>query len=402
MGFPKRTGAILICLAAAAASKAQAPSSAPAADDPDRQRAFQLYGQHKMPEAVPLLETVTDRYPTDTAAHEALGVALVSLAATENSPTAAKADRLHARRELLRARELGDTSDLSRIMLAGIPENGETAQLSAKPEVDAALREGEAAFSRADWAGAIAAYSRAWQQDSSSRLAALYLGDTYYRVKDMERAGEWYAKAIQVDPNQEVTYRYWGDALLAQGKIREARAKYIEGIAADPYRATSLAGLHKWLLETSLALKKPPVTLPAAPSVAANGKTTISVDPDIPGKNGAAGAWLMYSLERTLWRKGKFQSEYPGEGAYRHSLKEESSALTAVIDTYRDLSGKDPSQRDDSLERLVKLGDEGLLEAFVLLVHADSQIVQDFPAYRDAHRDKLIEYLDEYVVPPAP
>jgi tetratricopeptide (TPR) repeat protein len=268
--------------------------------------------------------------------------------------------------------------------------------------VDAALREGEAAFARADWPKAIEGYSRAWQLDSTRPAAALYLGDTYFRMKDMDRAGEWFAKAIQVNPNQETPYRYWADALLAQGRLREARTKYIEGIVADPYRSTSLAGIHKWLSESNLSFKKPPVVLPGAPQLDDNGKSSISVDPATLGRRDAGAAWLMYSLERAVWQKGKFLTEYPGEKTYRHSLKEETAALSMVIAVYREQAGKDPGKRDDSLERLVKLGDEGMLEPFMLLGHADAQVAQDYPAYREAHRDKLIGYLDEYVVPPAP
>jgi len=402
MRIQTRAGAIVLCLVAPGAIKAQPAPGTIGADDPDRQRAFQLYAQHKMPDAVPLLQTLIVRYPTDAAAHEALGVALLSLSATENVAAKAKADRLSARRELLRAKDLGDTSDLSRILLAEIPENGELPPLAAKPEVDAALRDGEAAFARADWPNAIKGYSRAWELDATRPAAALYLGDTYFRLKDMDRAGEWFAKAIQVDPNQETPYRYWGDALLAQGRMREARTKYMEGIVANPYRSTSQAGMHKWLSENLLTFKAPPVALPAAPETGQDGKTTISVDPALLGTSNSAAAWLMYSIERTLWQKGKFSTEFPEEKSYRHSLKEETSALTRVITVYQEQISKDPGRRDEALERLVKLGDEGMLEPFVLLAHADAQIAQDYPAYRQTHRDKLLGYLDQYVVPPAP
>jgi tetratricopeptide (TPR) repeat protein len=396
MRYRKRICTIVPCLLATIAIAAQSAHGAGPANDPKRDRAFQLYGQHKLPEAVPLLENVITRFPTDVAAHEALGVALVSLATTETDAAKATADRLYARRELQRAKELGDTSDLSRILLAEIPENGEVRQLSANPGADAALREGEAAFARANWPAAVTAYSRAWSLDPNRPAAALYLGDTYFNMKDMDRAGEWFAKAVRVAPNQETAYRYWGDALLAQHKMREARAKYIEGIAADPYRSTSLAGVHKWLSQNSLAFKKAPVALPLGPQSGANGQTTIAVDPN------AGPAWMMYSLERTAWRQRKFSLEFPDQKSYRHTLKEETSALQMVIHAYQELSSKDPSKRDESLERLVKLGDEGMLEPFVLLAHADAQLAQDYAAYRDAHHDKLIGYLDEYVVPPAP
>ncbi|HEV2699999.1 MAG TPA: tetratricopeptide repeat protein [Steroidobacteraceae bacterium] len=406
MRLPKRAAAIALWLFASSAIHAQAPSGSSAVDDPDRQQAFQLYRQHKLPEAVPLLETVVSRYPTDTAAHEALGVALVSLAATEKDDAKAQSDRVQARRELLRAKELGDTSELSRVLLAEVPEKGERTRPSAQPEVDAALRDGEADFARADWSNAIAAYSRAWELDPSRQITAVYLGDAYFRTKDMDRAGEWFAKAVQIDPNVEVPYRYWGDALLAQGKMREARAKYIEGIVADPYRPTSMVGLHNWLAANELSLRKPPVELPAVPQVDAqpekNGKVSVTIDPAMFGKGSAGAVWLTYFIERSEWRQHKFQSEFPGEKSYRHSLKEETAAMTLAIAVYRELSAKGPGNGDESLERLGKLGDEGMLEPFVLLAHADAQLAQDYPAYRGAHRDKLIGYLEEYVVPPAP
>jgi hypothetical protein len=43
-----------------------------------------------------------------------------------------------------------------------------------------------------------------------------------------------------------------------------------------------------------------------------------------------------------------------------------------------------------------------MLAPFVLLTHADEGIAEDYNAYREAQRDKLIAFLDRYLVPPAP
>lgn len=381
-------------------SLAESPAAGLEASDPERQQAFQLYRDHRMPEAAEALERVVARYPADTAAHEALGVALVGRAATRSDAETARADRLYARRELLRAQELGDTSDLCRILLAQIPETGEVAPLSAQPEVDAALQAGEAAFSKGDWQQAIAAYSRAWELDPHSR-AALFLGDTYYGMKDLDRAGQWFARAVEAEPDSETAYRYWGDALMAQGKMKEARAKYIEGLAADPYQSASAAGLRKWLTATNLTVKKIPITLPPGPSIDKNGKTTINVDASMLA-NPNAGAWLVYATVRSQWQTEQFLKVFPQEKAYRHSLAEEVAALESVLLVSGELtSGKAP-KADASLELLSKLKQEGLLEPFVLFGHADAGIVQDYPSYRAAHRDRLIAFLDQYLVPPAP
>jgi hypothetical protein len=38
----------------------------------------------------------------------------------------------------------------------------------------------------------------------------------------------------------------------------------------------------------------------------------------------------------------------------------------------------------------------------VLLIKPDAEIARDYTAYETAHRDKLIQLLDKYLVPPAP
>lgn len=389
----------LLCLAVA--GRIAFPADAIDVNDPDRMQAFQLYNQHNMPEAADLLEKVVARYPTDVAAQEAFGAALVGRAETQTDAEKARTDRLSARRALLRAKELGDTSDLCRILLAQIPESGDDALLSTNPAVDAALKAGEAAFAKGAWQEAVAAYTRAWGLDHNW-AAALYLGDTYYSIQDMQRAGEWFAKAIDLQPDREQAYRYWGDALLTDGKMKEARLKYIEGVAADPYNAASMAGLRKWLIKNKLSWNKIPITLPPGPSIDENGKTNINVDASMLAKPDSAAAWIGYSAMRAEFRKDQYPKVFPEAKTYRHSLAEEEYALASVVLIYRETSTGTAKSKDPSLELLAKFKDEELLAPFVLFMHADDGIAEDYNAYRKAHRDKLIAFLDRYLVPPAP
>src|SRR5579859_189647 len=372
-------------------------------DDPERQQAMQFYQEHKLPEAAALLEKVVARYPEDVVAHEALGSSLLSRAATWIDPAKRKADRIHARAELLRAKELGDNSDLCKTLLAAIPEDGSESSFSSDQQVEAAMQRAEAAFARGEFEDAITGYQQALALDPKLYYAALDIGDSYFRLKKTGQAGEWFAKAIQIEPNEETAYRYWGDALMADGQMKEARTKLIEGLVADPYRQTSWNGLNNWVSQNHVSFKQIPIELPQAPTMDAKGNTSITVDPSTLGKQDGGEAWMMYAMERTLWHNEKFAKEFPQEKAYRHSLKEEISALSLVATSFDEsIQGKKLENPNPSLVLLSKMKSEGMLDPCVLLLHPDTGVAQDYAAYQAAHRDKLMQFVDEYVLPPTP
>jgi tetratricopeptide (TPR) repeat protein len=290
-------------------------------------------------------------------------------------------------------------------LLGSIPEDGSESAFSDASEANAAMKRGEAAFAKGEWEEAIKEYSHALQLDPNLYLAAVDIGDTYFNQKQMGKAGEWFATAIRIDPNQEIAYRYWGDALMAEGKMKEARGKFIEALAANPYRQTSWNGLHGWLVRNHLKQKEIAIQLPAGPTTNSKGDTVINIDASTLGKkNDSSGAaWMMYPMERTLWRNEKFAKEYPQEKTYRHSLKEETAALSMAVGVFQELQQKKKDKNPDvGLTLLSQFKAEGLLEPYVLLMKPDKEIAQDYSDYRAAHREKLIEFADKYLVPPAP
>ncbi len=376
-------------------------------DDPERKEAFAVFDRHKMVDAVPLLEKVVSRYPNDLVAHDHLGVALASRSATWNEMEKRRDDRLAARRELLRAKELGDDSPLCNIMLKGLPEDGSESPYSAQADVDAAMKRGEAAFANGDLETALREYMLACDLDPKLYRGALYVGDTWFRLKKTDKAGEWFARAIQIEPNQEIAYRYWGDALMADARMKEARTKFMEAVVAWPYQQIVWDGLNQWVKRNQLEYKDVKVDLPKPPDPDAKGGITITVDPGSLEKSGGA-AWMTYSMERALWTGEKFGKEFPQEKTYRHSLKEEVSALSVTASVYEELRASKRRKKakdslpDPQLDFLVRLKAAGMLEPFVLLMHPDQAISKDYADYQAAHRDKLMEFLDKYLVPEAP
>jgi tetratricopeptide (TPR) repeat protein len=273
-------------------------------------------------------------------------------------------------------------------------------------EVQAIMQQGEAAFAKGDMDAAIAAYAQALVLDPHQYNAALFTGDVYFKKKNHEQADRWFARAVEIDPNQATAYRYWGDDLMAQGRASEAREQFISAVVANPYDQRSWMGLSQWAEAQHMMLGNPRIVPPNQIADTGKGQTTITIDPSTlkpNAKKDGSDAWFSYTLFRAGWHGEKFQKEFPAEKVYRHSLPEEVEGLQAVVNAVKEESKKKQiTQLDPALASLVRISDEGLLEAYVLISRPDKGISMDYPAYRDAHREKIRQYITEWIIHPAP
>jgi hypothetical protein len=109
--------------------------------------------------------------------------------------------------------------------------------------------------------------------------------------------------------------------------------------------------------------------------------------------------WLVYGLQRALWRTERFAKVYPNEKAYRHTLAEEAASFSSTAAAARELKEKGKTI-SPALEQLVALDREGMLEPFVLFAKSDRNITRDYVPYRAKHRDRLRRYLSECYITP--
>lgn len=379
-----------------------APTVSAVQDDPERQQAFALFKDAQWIEALPLFEKLAVRYPEDAEVLEALGLMLVGQNAYLKDAAARKEARRRGREFLVRAQTLGANSALLKSMIESTPvDGGGDARFAAKKEVDDAMREGEAAFARNDMPKALEMYQRALLLDPKLYEAALFAGDVYYKTADQKKASEWFARAVSINPNRETAYRYWADSLMKQGRVSEAGDKLVEAYIAEPYSRLSRAGFLNWGKKVNIALAHPEIEIPTSVTPKGDGNLTITIDESLFKKDGnkeSDQAWMMYGLTRASWNTSEFAKNYPEEKEYRHSLKEEAAALRSAIRSIEGKKIKDPQKIDRSLQLIMKLEKEGLLESFILLALPDEGIVKDFVAYRRDNVENLRRYVKQYVL----
>ena len=370
-----------------------------------RREAIELWNQHKELEALPVFEDLAAQNPKDAQVLLGLATALVSKAATIEDEAASAKVRIRARGLLLQAKELGLKNALLENLLELLPPDG-IVHYSEKP-ADQAMRAAEAAFGRRDFDEAVRQYSKVLEYEPKNYSAVLYVGDSYFAEGNFDKAGEWYERATKLEPNRETAWRYWSDMLAKQGDLVKARELAIQAIIADPYNQIPWRGLQQWATYAKVQLT--PVVIHPKASVSAKGNNvTINVDPSqFSGDNSNGAAWIAYGGVRALWPREKFSKQFPNEKDYRHSLAEESDALTTAAKVWSELAESNQKKDktaapDEDIGSLLKLYRASMIEPYVLLNAADKGIAQDYEGYREKNRDKLAKYLSEFIVPPAP
>ncbi|HWW14916.1 MAG TPA: tetratricopeptide repeat protein [Candidatus Dormibacteraeota bacterium] len=402
--------AMLLTFPSGSHSSAQAasgpgPTQTVTTDDPERKHAFEVYKDGKMVAAMPLFEKLAANYPTDGVVWECWGVSTVGYSQTLDDPDLRKKARARARTILLKAKDLGDNSNLVQTLLGMIPEDGGNVTFSSRQEVNDVMQHAEADFGRGDLDKAVDGYIQASLLDPNLYEAPLFTGDVFYKQHKPGSAGEWFKRAIQIDPNRETAYRYWGDALVSLGDMQTAREKFIQAVIADPYGKNSWMGLNQWAGWAKVTLNW--VRLQDRGTVSQKDDKNINITLDSgSGKNDdpTLAAWAGYAMERALWHGDKFKQEFPNEPKYRRTMREEADSLHLLVTVLTEQKSFEKKKKhlDPALLQVLAIDKAGLIEPFALLNRADNEIAQDYVAYRAANRDKIFRYMDVFVVPKAP
>lgn len=379
-----------------------------------REQALRLFNEDKRLEALPLLEELAQKNSQDEEVVVALAASLVTHAASLTDVQAAAAERTRAKNLLEKLDTTNPLAGNLLQLLRTMPGNGQV-QFSQNTAVEEAMQAGEAAFSRRDYDEAIKNYLKALEKEPGNYSATLFIGNTFFRKNELAKAREWYEKAIQLDPNIETAYRYYAEMLARTGDMANSRSMLIHAAVAEPYNRMVWRDLMTWaaLNHTKLDFKyagaSPDPSPLNKPEVKAPPKSDLLFDvklfPEHP--RNLSDAWRVYDSVRESWKNGvKFKQHYPQETEYRHSLVEETEALEAEVRVLERLKGDidtaEPINENPSLSLLLQLHEAGVLEAYVLFRLGDEGIAKDYPAYRARNRNKLEEYMDKFVVPPAP
>lgn len=382
-----------------AAAPAQTPTQTPDEVSEATKKVGELFDQKRFDEAVPYLTTLVKAQPQEPKIRFLLGFALLAKSKKVDEEDMGKLLAAQALAEFKKAKELGFEDEMNDKLIALLSTdatsggNGTQAGYSKNAEANKLMGQAESFFAKSNYDQAFELYQKALQLDPNIYEAALFSGDVFLHKSDFKNAELWYQKAITINPERETAYRYSATPLMKQQKYNEARDRYIEAYITEPYGGMAIKGLMQWGQVTQTRLAHPKFSIPEF-KIDANGKSSSTINVNPLAMEGSM-AWIGYTATRSEWYEKKFAKTFPNEKKYRHTLQEEVEALRSVIQIAKETKGKD---KNEQLEKLAKIDQEGLLEAYVLLAIPDDGIVQDHPAYLKQNREKLRQYVVKYVV----
>ncbi len=379
----------LLCAITCALFATPAPAQSDRPEPGDREKALRLHRDHLPLEALPLLEKLHKADPADREVKEALACDLAGSATLLEGEEQLQT-LMRARGMLAELQKDGPLTRLGEIFLGMIPPDAKVSKSGRRKEVDDAMREGQRAFAQKRFADARVAYERALALDPTYCAAALFVGDSFFAEGNMADAIPWFERASKIDPNEATVYRYWGDALMRQDKMDEAREKFFRAIVAEPYSQRPWRSLEQWAEANEVRLSHPRI-LPPDPEPG---------EPRSVNVEDGTVVMALYDAMRAKWKEELFKKEFPDAKEYRASLREDSEVLHMLaLLVNKAVENGDVKSLHPILANLVKLDKEGLLEPHILFARANAGIAQDYEAYRDKNREKLMEYLAKYVAP---
>lgn len=265
------------------------------------------------------------------------------------------------------------------------------------PEATKALEKAEEHFVRKQYGQAVPYYLEAILLDPDFYLAYAHLGDCYFMTGQFNIARGYFDKAIECNPYDHRTFLYRADTLLNLGKPQDALADYIHSLSIYPRYPVAMAVLWRRRAELGIAVRKDLFR----PRVVVRQKDD-AVEVHIGEDEEDFKIWLSYGLAKAMWAgEPDHRKEMLGQVEHHWSSVEEEECLLNLIVGYETFRDGGQIEADENLDRLIKILEDGYLDAFILYEIASRLNPHITLIQPEEVRERLREFIRKYVIVPA-
>ena len=288
------------------------------------------------------------------------------------------------------------------------------ATVDCPPAAAQAMGEAETLFAARKFEASLEQYRKAVEACPASGAIRTGYADAVYVLGEYDLAAQLFRDAIAVDPWRRTAHRYLADAEIRLGHTDAALRECILAIVSDPTYEAAWSALRGVAEGTGrnwrrVRAEKPQVEAgtkedgQAAVNVALPGLSEGKA-PSSREEQDEAGAWLMYGLAKAGILGGIFDRNgepRPKGAAAAPNLLEsrlalERAAVRKALQVVRTPRRKAPAAFWGNLLLARKAE---LLDAAIFLTMMDRELAAEYPAYREAHGEELVRFVETVLVP---
>jgi tetratricopeptide (TPR) repeat protein len=225
------------------------------------------------------------------------------------------------------------------------------------------------------------------------------LGHTYMLLRDFDRAKKSLTEVLRRDPWNRSGNLFLSDLYRQGGDLDQAYKSASLAVVGDPSYEFGWQQLKELADARGKELRRP-INQRAVVRTAAKGNPEavlpLGADLDSPETK----FWLSLGLaEVTELRQGAKATA--GTQDRQSPLHQDRRRVKETLDFHRQLVAKDPVERSqitDILEEAVK---KNQLDEAIFLCLIDARLAPEYIAYREKHRDRLLEFISSVLAPAA-
>ncbi|MFV0387163.1 MAG: tetratricopeptide repeat protein [Pyrinomonadaceae bacterium] len=360
-------------------------------NDADAQKANNLILKNNFIDALPYLQKLIERYPNDVDLNAQLGIAYVVRSVIFSDAKTRESEVQKGFVYLDRARELGTKNQLALQYFEAIKSGGSADVFNKieKPEVEAAIREGEQFFIKGDFKAARNSYQKAYAIDPNNYEAVIFIGDTYYSEKDFDEAIKWFRNASELDANREQAFRFWGDALKLDGKGKESIDKFAEAMIADPSSRIVINSFIDAVRNFGDRRGSPFILIPMREDT-----DELLIDESSLSESDGSACWKEFNKVRKS--QNEEYKKLGKEEPFSATIADNAAALHAVAKVLNTEQAKNTNLKlSQSFKNLIKLDSLGFLDAYVAIFLTNAR-GEEYSKFRAENRGKLKKFLVDY------
>lgn len=261
------------------------------------------------------------------------------------------------------------------------------------PEASEDWKRAERLYGEKEYEEALDLYREIAKSWPEHYLAVANVGDSQFFLRRYPEALEAYEEALALNPHDAALHLYRGHALVRLGRPEEARAAFVHGLTLSPGRSSLLSLLRKYADGLGVVVEEEPFE-PKAFVEEAGDKLAVYVP-----ERGTV-PWFAWAACKAVWLgEPDHRREMTGSTNHIWTSVEEVECLRVLVDAYVRTLDEPDGERFAALDRIRRIADDGLLEAFVLYEIGSRVFPHVTLVVPDGLKGRLTTYVERYVSP---